>query len=148
MDGSIFSVVRSYTNLLTRNHGGAMDLVEKILQGDTRSAARLISLVENGSGEATSALKALYQHTGRAYVIGITGPPGSGKSTLTDQITTQLRQMEKSVGVIAVDPTSPFTGGRHPGRPDSHAAAQLGSSGLHPQHGHPRTVGRSVARHE
>ena len=88
-----------------------MDLVEKILQGDTRSAARLISLVENGSGEATSALKALYPHTGRAYVIGVTGPPGSGKSTLTDQITTQLRQMEKSVGVIAVDPTSPFTGG-------------------------------------
>ena len=88
-----------------------MDLVENILQGDTRSAARLISLVENGSGEATSALKALYHHTGRAYVIGVTGPPGSGKSTLTDQITTQLRQMEKSVGVIAVDPTSPFTGG-------------------------------------
>ncbi|MEI8190881.1 MAG: methylmalonyl Co-A mutase-associated GTPase MeaB, partial [candidate division NC10 bacterium] len=56
-----------------------MDLVEHILQGDTRSAARLISLVENGSGEAIAALKALYQHTGRAYVIGVTGPPGSGK---------------------------------------------------------------------
>jgi hypothetical protein len=55
MDGAIFSVVRSYTNLVTRNRGGAMDLVEKILQGDTRSAARLISLVENASGEATSA---------------------------------------------------------------------------------------------
>jgi LAO/AO transport system kinase len=88
-----------------------MDLVERILKGDTRSAARLISLVENGSGEATAALKALYPHTGRAYVIGVTGPPGSGKSTLTDQITAQLRRMEKSVGVIAVDPTSPFTGG-------------------------------------
>ncbi len=89
----------------------AMDLVEPILHGDMRSAARLISLAENGSGEATSALKALYPHTGRAYVIGVTGPPGSGKSTLTDQITTQLRKMEKSVGIIAVDPTSPFTGG-------------------------------------
>ena len=88
-----------------------MDLVQKILQGDTRAAARLMSLVENGAGEAVSALKALYPHTGKAYVVGVTGPPGSGKSTLVDGITEELRRLDKSVGIVAVDPTSPFTGG-------------------------------------
>ena len=57
-----------------------MDLVQKIRQGDTRAAARLMSLVENGAGEAVSALKALYPHTGRGYVVGVTGPPGAGRS--------------------------------------------------------------------
>jgi len=88
-----------------------MDLIERILHGDPRSAGRLITMVENGTAEAVAALKGLYPHTGRAYVIGVTGPPGSGKSTLTDRITAELRQMGKTVGIIAVDPTSPFTGG-------------------------------------
>jgi LAO/AO transport system kinase len=88
-----------------------MDLIDRILHGDPRAAARLITMVENGTAEAVAALKAIYPHTGRGYVIGITGPPGSGKSTLTDRITAELRQLGKTVGIIAVDPTSPFTGG-------------------------------------
>jgi LAO/AO transport system kinase len=88
-----------------------MDLVERILQGDVRAVARLITLVDNGLPEATPALKQLYPKTGRAYIIGITGPPGSGKSTLTDRITTELRRQGRTVGIVAVDPSSPFTGG-------------------------------------
>ncbi len=88
-----------------------MDLAQKILQGDTRAAARLMSLVENGARESVPALKALYPHTGKAYVVGVTGPPGSGKSTLVDGITEELRRLDKAVGIVAVDPTSPFTGG-------------------------------------
>ena len=88
-----------------------MDLVQKILQGDIRAAARLMSMIENGTQGAVSALKALYPHTGKAYVVGVTGPPGSGKSTLVDGITEELRRLDKSVGIVAVDPTSPFTGG-------------------------------------
>jgi LAO/AO transport system kinase len=88
-----------------------MDLVQKILQGDPRAAARLMTMIENGSAESVSALKALYRHTGKAYVVGLTGPPGSGKSTLTDRITEELRRLGKTVGIVAVDPTSPFTGG-------------------------------------
>jgi LAO/AO transport system kinase len=88
-----------------------MDLVQRIRQGDPRATARLITLVDNGVPEAIPALKQLYPYTGRAYVIGITGPPGSGKSTLTDQITAELRRQGRTVGIIAVDPTSPFTGG-------------------------------------
>ncbi len=88
-----------------------MDLIERILQGDVRAAGRLITMVENATPEAVAALKELYPHTGHAYVIGVTGPPGSGKSTLTDRITRELRELGKTVGIIAVDPTSPFTGG-------------------------------------
>ncbi|MFI5340314.1 MAG: methylmalonyl Co-A mutase-associated GTPase MeaB [Candidatus Methylomirabilales bacterium] len=88
-----------------------MDLVQKILQGDPRAAARLMTMIENGTAESISALKSLYRHTGRAYVIGVTGPPGSGKSTLTDGITEELRRRGQTVGIVAVDPTSPFTGG-------------------------------------
>ena len=93
-----------------------MELIERILRGDPRAAARLITMVENGTAEAVAALKAIYPHTGRDYVIGITGPPGSGKSTLTDRITTEFRQLGKTVGIIAVDPTSPFTARCSPNR--------------------------------
>ena len=88
-----------------------MDLVDRILQGDLRAAARLMTMIENGTAEAIAALKSLYRHTGRAYVVGVTGPPGSGKSTLADGITEEVRRRGKTVGIVAVDPTSPFTGG-------------------------------------
>jgi LAO/AO transport system kinase len=73
--------------------------------------ARLITLVENEDPRAFEFLGSIYPHTGRAHVLGITGSPGTGKSTLTDKVTSVLRQQEKTVGVIAVDPSSPFTGG-------------------------------------
>ncbi len=88
-----------------------MELTQRILNGDVRAAARLMTMIENGDAEARGALKSLYAHTGSAHIIGITGPPGSGKSTLVDRLTEELRKRDKTVGIIAVDPTSPFTGG-------------------------------------
>jgi LAO/AO transport system kinase len=88
-----------------------MGLAEKILQGDIRAAARLMRDVDDGFSSALAELKILYPYTGKAYIIGITGPPGAGKSTLTDQITAVFRRQGKRVGIVAVDPTSPFTGG-------------------------------------
>ncbi len=88
-----------------------MELTRRILEGDIRAAARLMTLIENGVAEAKAVLKSLYAHTGSGYIVGITGPPGSGKSTLTDGLTEELRKRRKTVGIVAVDPTSPFTGG-------------------------------------
>lgn len=88
-----------------------MALAERILQGDIRAASRLMRDIDDGFSSATAELKTLYPHTGKAYLIGITGPPGAGKSTLVDQITAAYRQRGKRVGVVAIDPTSPFTGG-------------------------------------
>ncbi|MFP3868155.1 MAG: methylmalonyl Co-A mutase-associated GTPase MeaB [Desulfobacteraceae bacterium] len=88
-----------------------MDIVEQIRQGDIRTSARLIRDIDDGRPEARTALKALYPYTGRAHIIGITGAPGVGKSTLTDKMIQYLREQDKTVGVVAVDPTSPFSGG-------------------------------------
>ena len=87
------------------------DLVEKVTSGDVRAVARLIRDVDDGMPEVRDVLKALYPYTGRAYIIGITGAPGVGKSTLVDQMLAHLRKRGKTVGVLAVDPTSPFSGG-------------------------------------
>lgn len=87
------------------------DTAEKVLSGDIRAAARLISNIDNGVPGVRDVLKELYPHTGNAYVIGITGAPGVGKSTLVDRLIKNLRERDKKVGVIAIDPTSPFSGG-------------------------------------
>jgi len=79
--------------------------------GDHRALARVISLVENEMPEKEEILSRIYQRTGRSYILGITGSPGAGKSSLTDRLVGTLRKREQTVGVIAVDPTSPFTGG-------------------------------------
>ena len=87
------------------------ELIERMLKGDKRAAARLITLVENDDEKAAEIVKKIYRHTGKAHIVGITGPPGSGKSTLLDKLIKAARAEGKIVGVIAIDPTSPFTGG-------------------------------------
>ena len=84
---------------------------KEILAGNTRAAARLMRDLDDEIPAAIRTLKGLYRHTGRAYIVGVTGAPGSGKSTLVNRITTHLRTRGKSVGIVAIDPTSPFTGG-------------------------------------
>ncbi len=86
-------------------------LVQSALSGDKKAIARLITLVENDEEKAREIIRRIYPHTGRAYVVGITGPPGSGKSTLLDKLIKLARNEGHKVGVIAIDPTSPFTGG-------------------------------------
>ena len=85
--------------------------LERILQRDARAVARAISAIENESPAATELLKALFAHTGRGLVVGITGAPGAGKSSLVDKLALHYRAQEKTVGIIAVDPSSPFSGG-------------------------------------
>src|SRR5512133_2875851 len=90
----------------------AMDaLVDRVVRGDVRAAARLMRDLDDGLPSATESLRALFPRTGRAYVIGLTGSPGAGKSSLTDRLVAHHRAAGQKVGVVAVDPTSPFTGG-------------------------------------
>ena len=88
-----------------------MELVEKALAGNRYALARLISLIEDNGTEARAALAALYPHTGQAHVVGVTGAPGTGKSTLVNELTKVLRAQGTTVGIVAVDPSSPFSGG-------------------------------------
>jgi len=87
------------------------DLVEKMLAGDKQSLARLITLVERDSPEVAGIMRTIYPHTGKAFCVGVTGPPGGGKSTLVGKLTSIAREKGLEVGIMAVDPTSPFTGG-------------------------------------
>jgi LAO/AO transport system kinase len=88
-----------------------MEIVERLLNGDRRALARIVSLIENGAPEAREILAELHLRGGRAHVVGLTGAPGAGKSTLATQLVRELRRRGQRVGVVAVDPTSPFTGG-------------------------------------
>ena len=94
-----------------KSPGAVAELVHRLRAGDTRALARAISLVENDAPETPALLSACFPHTGRALRIGVTGAPGAGKSTLVDRVARTFRDAGKTVGIIAVDPTSPFTGG-------------------------------------
>jgi LAO/AO transport system kinase len=88
-----------------------MSLAERVLAGDSRAIARAISIIENEDPQAPILVRAIFGKTGRAYIIGVTGPPGAGKSTLVDRMTDDIRGRGRTVGVLTVDPTSPFSGG-------------------------------------
>jgi LAO/AO transport system kinase len=101
-----------------------MTLADRVVAGDPRAIARAISLIEDEDPASADLVRAIFPRTGRAYLVGVTGPPGAGKSTLVDRLTAELRK-RFTVGVIAVDPTSPFTGGAVLGdrlRMQSHSA--------------------------
>jgi LAO/AO transport system kinase len=89
----------------------SVPLAERVLSGDARAIARAISLIEDEADGAAALVRDIFPHTGRSYLVGVTGPPGAGKSTLVDKLTAEIRKGGHTIGVIAVDPTSPFTGG-------------------------------------
>ena len=100
-------------------------LAERVLAGEARAIARAISLVEDEAPDGADLVRAIFGRTGRAYLIGVTGPPGAGKSTLVDRLAAEIRRAGSTIGILAVDPTSPFTGGAVLGdrlRMQSHAA--------------------------
>ncbi len=90
---------------------GDMELVDQMLAGEQQPLSRLITLVDRDTPDTLQIMKEIYPHTGRGYCIGVTGPPGGGKSTLVDRLTAVARSKGLTVGIIAVDPSSPFTGG-------------------------------------
>src|SRR2546426_6068237 len=99
-------------------------LVDSLLRGDKRSAGKLISLIEDDEPEAVEAVARVFPHTGRAHVVGVTGPPRVGESSLINPVGRAFRSRGKTVGGVAVDPTSPYTGG--PGLGDRNRVAGTG----------------------
>jgi len=95
----------------TSNPTPVSAMVEQLLAGDPRALSRVISLIENHASGSQALLSALFPHSGKARIVGLTGSPGAGKSTLVDQLARVYREQKKTVGIVAVDPTSPYTGG-------------------------------------
>src|SRR5258706_13889312 len=87
------------------------DLLDDFFKGDTRALARVITRVENRSEDSIEILRQLFPRTGKSHVIGVTGSPGVGKSSLVDRMAVAYRQQGRNIGIVAVDPSSPFTGG-------------------------------------
>ncbi len=87
------------------------EMLDKFLSGDLLTASRMMTLVENGDSLAWPIMREISQHTGKAYIVGITGPPGAGKSTITDKLIQLFRKNQYTLGVVCIDPSSPFTGG-------------------------------------
>lgn len=88
-----------------------MELIEQMKAGNKRACGRILSMIENDESQAADIIAAIYADTGKAHIVGITGPPGGGKSTLTDKLAKHYLKQNKKIGIIAIDPTSPFTGG-------------------------------------
>ena len=138
--------MQSGTSTAQRAKTRGVELAERVLSGDWRALARAITLIENDDEAAAALVATLYPRTGHAHIIGVTGPPGSGKSTLVDGLAAVIRKSGLTVGIVAVDPSSPFTGGavlgdrvrmqRHAGDTGSSSAAWPRARtqvGLHPQ---------------
>jgi len=102
---------RSIAKAITIAENSPEEAQKGVLSGDKRSIAKAITIAENSPEEAQNLIAAVYPYTGKAHIIGLTGPGGSGKSTLIEKMVREYRRRDKTVGVIAVDPTSPFTGG-------------------------------------
>jgi LAO/AO transport system kinase len=120
-----------------------MSLADRVRSGDVRAMARAISLIQDEAAAAPALVRDIFPHTGKAYLIGVTGPPGAGKSTLVDRLTTEARAAHETIGVICVDPTSPFTGGAILG--DRRGCRRSAGRGrVHPQHGDARHMGEAM----
>ena len=89
----------------------ASELIDKVLRGDPRSIARAITAVENGASDGAALMKGIFPHTGKALVVGITGAPGAGKSSLVDKLALYYKDRGERIGIVCVDPSSPFSGG-------------------------------------
>ena len=92
------------------------DIAQRVLEGDRRALTRILTWVENGYPEAREALRSLFPHSGRAHIVGVTGPTGSGKSTLLGALAREYRNQGRSIGIVVIDPTSPFSHGAILGR--------------------------------
>ena len=122
------------------------NLVAEVLEGRRKSISRMMSLAESTGSGHREALAEIYRHAGKAHIVGLTGVPGSGKSTMVRALGQKLRDMGRKVGIVAIDPSSPFSGGAILGDRIRMSRIDWRSGCLHSQHGHPRRIGRACPR--